>query len=190
MPSLSMPASPSTGSSPSRRATMRSSCGPIAPAPAARSSRRRSSRRSGHVIYQRVRTTDPAEHLDVADAAQALTRFLAYLVALVTPPDLTREAFTLRACPRAAVHLRCALCGPGVAAGRGAVDGGPKAVHAVGRSDALGALHRRLPALTPMTTERGPPPCCNDEPNLGEVAGRRPCSPHPPGRLATHRPGG
>ncbi len=47
-----------------------------------------------NAIYQRVRSTDPNKHLDVPDAEQALTRFLAYPVELVNPPDLTREAFT------------------------------------------------------------------------------------------------
>ena len=47
-----------------------------------------------NAIYQRVRRTDPATHLGYPDAAAALTRFLAYPVALASPPDLTREAFS------------------------------------------------------------------------------------------------
>src|SRR6266508_5015810 len=47
-----------------------------------------------NAIYQRLRSTDPSKHLDLADAEEALTRFLAYSVQLADPPDLTREAFT------------------------------------------------------------------------------------------------
>lgn len=44
-------------------------------------------------IYQRVRTTDPIKHLDIAGAREALTYFLAYPVELGNPPDLVRDAF-------------------------------------------------------------------------------------------------
>ena len=47
-----------------------------------------------NAIYQRVRSTDPDKHLDVADAEQALTRFLAYRVELANSPDLIPQAFT------------------------------------------------------------------------------------------------
>ena len=46
-----------------------------------------------NAIYQRVRTTDPAKHLDLPDAEEALSRFLAYPVELATPPALVAEAF-------------------------------------------------------------------------------------------------
>jgi predicted nucleic acid-binding protein len=47
-----------------------------------------------NAIYQRLRSTDPSKHLDLADAEEALTLFLASPVQLVDPPNLTRDAFT------------------------------------------------------------------------------------------------
>jgi len=47
-----------------------------------------------NAIYQRVRSTDASKHLDLADAEEALRRFLAYAVTLSNPPDLVPEAFS------------------------------------------------------------------------------------------------
>ena len=47
-----------------------------------------------NAIYQRVRSTDPSKHLDIAGAEEALSQFLAYTVELVNVRGLTREAFT------------------------------------------------------------------------------------------------
>ena len=46
-----------------------------------------------NAIYQRVRSTDPAKHLDFADAEAALGHFLTYAVALSNPPERIRESF-------------------------------------------------------------------------------------------------
>lgn len=46
-----------------------------------------------NAVYQRVRATDPAKHLDFPYADQAVARFLAYSIDLLSPPDLHREAF-------------------------------------------------------------------------------------------------
>jgi predicted nucleic acid-binding protein len=43
-------------------------------------------------IYQRTRRGDPAYHLAVPDARDALRNFLTYPVQVLTPPDLYEEA--------------------------------------------------------------------------------------------------
>lgn len=48
-----------------------------------------------NAIYQRLRSTDPARHLPLAEADQALTLFLQYPVEAVAPAGLVARAFTL-----------------------------------------------------------------------------------------------
>lgn len=44
-------------------------------------------------IYQKWRSTDPARHLSDDDAEEALRRFLAFPIRVITPPDLYAHAF-------------------------------------------------------------------------------------------------
>ncbi|MGH2584582.1 MAG: type II toxin-antitoxin system VapC family toxin [Dehalococcoidia bacterium] len=46
-----------------------------------------------NAIYQRLRSTDPARHLDHIEADRALTGFLRYPVEITIPPDMYRRAF-------------------------------------------------------------------------------------------------